>query len=253
MWDNRDFVLVPKCTRGGNDAGLTGRRIAFVAHVLHESTELLALYHNLETQPLAVPKQYFLARLAWAIFPSMEDFLLAGRERLLTMIDVDTGISETAWFNPAGCKALLNSRRRSRSPSKRKRSTGDDAGGGNEHHDVQNHKRAKTWHHEDGDEDSASWIASARAGATRMKDINAAVTVPRLGVLSRMTKPELAIQTKTRICVTPTEDVGEGAQAHSEVPVVYNGLAAKIRLSARRGTAGVAMSQGTSTLSACAW
>ncbi|KAK3615766.1 hypothetical protein LTR56_026391 [Elasticomyces elasticus] len=156
MWDNRDFVLVPKCICGGDDAGLTGRRIAFVAHVLHESTELLALYHNLETQPLAVPKQYFLARLGRAIFPSMKDFLLAGRPRLLTVIDVDTGISETAWYNPAECKALLNSGRRSRSPSKRKRSTGDEAGGGNEHHDVQNHKRAKTWHHEDGDEVSDS-------------------------------------------------------------------------------------------------
>ncbi|KAK6361063.1 hypothetical protein LTR81_028180 [Elasticomyces elasticus] len=167
MWGKRDFVLVPKCTRGGDDAGFTGRRIAFVAHVLHESTELLALYHNLETQPLAVPKQYFLARLAWAIFPSMKDFLLA---------DVDTGISETAWYNPAGCKALLNSRRRSRSPSKRKRSTGDGAGGGNEHYGVQEHKRAKTRHHENSDEN-----LSFDSGFSELDSISSSTCDPHEG------------------------------------------------------------------------
>ncbi|KAK3638524.1 hypothetical protein LTR56_012996 [Elasticomyces elasticus] len=127
MWDNHDFVFVPKCAFDGLNARSTGHRNAFFAHVLHGSTELLALYHNLETQPLAVPSQYLIARLAWAIFPDMQDFLLAHQKRLLVVRDVDTGCSETAWYNPVQCKALLDSRRRSRSAQDKERYGGDDA------------------------------------------------------------------------------------------------------------------------------
>ncbi|KAK4889768.1 hypothetical protein LTR27_011480 [Elasticomyces elasticus] len=133
MWDNHDFVFVPKSAFDGLSAGFTGHCNAFVAHVLHGSTELLALYHNLETQPLAVPSQYLMARLAWAIFPDMQDFLSADQKRLLV------------------CKALLDSRRRSRSPQDKERHGGDDAN--DEHCGVRERKRAKMSHQEDEDVD----------------------------------------------------------------------------------------------------
>ncbi|KAK5703150.1 hypothetical protein LTR97_004099 [Elasticomyces elasticus] len=149
MWDNHDFVFVPKCAFDGLNAGLTGKRNAFVAHVLHESTELLALYHNLETQPLAVPNQYLMARLAWAIYPAMQDFLLANQKRLLVVRNADTGCSETTWYNPVQCKALLDSRRRSRSAQYKERYGGNDANDCNEYRGVRERKRAKMWHQED--------------------------------------------------------------------------------------------------------
>jgi len=109
LWDSRAFVLVPK--RG--DVRNT------VVHVLLESVELLALYHNRLTQPLHARRELLFARLAWALFPYVRSFLNARRGRRVAM-RTETSDVTVRMLSADQCSAIAEQRKRSASPKKRK-------------------------------------------------------------------------------------------------------------------------------------
>jgi hypothetical protein len=126
-WDDRNFVFVPKqnptsSEHPSEDDGAPPRDCPFVAHVMHQDEEMMALLHNVESQALSVRPEYLFARLAWAIFSATQNFLSSGDKRLLKVWDGSSGTIEVRWFTGKECSALLRSRQRSRSPTKRARS-----------------------------------------------------------------------------------------------------------------------------------
>lgn len=136
LWDNRDFAFVPKglpldvpdvpeFEQSGHSTGSA----MFVAHVLHESDELLANYHNVAARPLMIPAEYLLARLAWAVLYQIRPFLQADCSRMLVVRDIASGRSETRWYTAKQCQDLIDSRARSRSPAKKAKRSADDMSG----------------------------------------------------------------------------------------------------------------------------
>jgi len=76
-FDNGKFIFIPKKSESTSET-------AIVAHVLEPTHELGLLYHNTQLHPMpGVPWVFFLARFAWAIFPSVQPFLECGIPRLL--------------------------------------------------------------------------------------------------------------------------------------------------------------------------
>lgn len=113
-FDQRRVVFVPKASR-------------LVAHVLtHPSAELVQLYHNVALHPIkGVPLEFFLARVAWTIFPFIEGFLLCGVSRRV-LVDDATYERE---LSADECTLLIKPtepKSRSASPKKRGRSEAEE-------------------------------------------------------------------------------------------------------------------------------
>ncbi|KAL8711531.1 MAG: hypothetical protein Q9225_007096 [Loekoesia sp. 1 TL-2023] len=113
-FDDRKFVFIPKARQ-------------FVVHMLCPSRELTAFYHNSRLHPLdSVPREYLFTRLAWALFPLLEGFLQANKDRLI--------ISASCRGQPyvataKECRLMTSSgkaRSRNNSPTKRTRSNAQD-------------------------------------------------------------------------------------------------------------------------------
>ncbi|CCG82270.1 protein of unknown function [Taphrina deformans PYCC 5710] len=111
-FDQARFCIVPK----------EGR---WVAHFLEKTVHLASQYHN---RPLPVPSnvapQFFLARLAWAIFPRIKNFFETGVPRLVRVQEKqpETGeYTETDRMMGKHDMAALLSTGRGRSSSPRKR------------------------------------------------------------------------------------------------------------------------------------
>jgi hypothetical protein len=128
-WDDRSFVFVPKQNSSSTryrheDDDAPAPDCSLVAHVMHQDEEMMALFHNVKSQALSVRSEYLFARLAWSIFPAAQNFLSSGEKRLLKVWNGNTGTAEVRWFTGKECSSLLQSRQRSRSPTKRARSDG---------------------------------------------------------------------------------------------------------------------------------
>ncbi|KAL9104947.1 MAG: hypothetical protein Q9163_000192 [Psora crenata] len=110
---DRMFVLVPKkpAQHQGN----------MVTHLIIPSDEYRFLYHNTLTYSLdSIPREYLLARFAWALLPRMEPFLLTEVPRLLI-----TKSNGQFVASPKDCIDFTVSRGKrsgTGSPSKRQRS-----------------------------------------------------------------------------------------------------------------------------------
>lgn len=77
MFDSRKLVFVPKAPSSSNATG-------WVVHTMVYSTDLLALYHNLQLHNISgIPREYLFARFAWTLFPEIERFLVGDVEQLL--------------------------------------------------------------------------------------------------------------------------------------------------------------------------
>jgi len=79
--DRREFVFVPK--QGDCEGDID---VQIVVHKIEGSDEHTQLYHNTKLQPgPPIPAPFLLVRLAWALFPMLEGFLLAGMARKLVI------------------------------------------------------------------------------------------------------------------------------------------------------------------------
>lgn len=106
-FDKLKFVFVPKSN--------------LVIHVLETSLEYETLYHNHEIQPFHCSVPLLFARLAWAIFPMMDGFLINGQRRRLLLINpVETDAQE--FVSASQCAEYLTIKQTSK---KRKSSTQD--------------------------------------------------------------------------------------------------------------------------------
>ena len=78
-FDVAKFVFVPKL-----ETGNTSKK-QITSHILdRRSKQLAELYHNVAVQPIdLIPSEFLLARVAWALFPRIEGFLFARKERML--------------------------------------------------------------------------------------------------------------------------------------------------------------------------
>lgn len=128
-WDDRSFVFLPKPNLSSSEHGTEYQSAAtgdcsYVAHVMHQDEEMIALFHNVKSQALGVRPEYLFARLAWSILPATQNFLSSGEPRLLKVWNGNSGTMEVRWFTGKDCGTLLQSRKRSRSPTKRARSGG---------------------------------------------------------------------------------------------------------------------------------
>lgn len=113
-FDDRKFAFVPK------DGTL-------VVHMLWASSELSMLYQNVRLHPMdSIPREFLLARFAWALFPMLEGFLLANKKRFL----LSTIRPGELWEASAEeCKYMTSKKgapSRTNSPTKRLRNDGQD-------------------------------------------------------------------------------------------------------------------------------
>ncbi|KAJ9634508.1 hypothetical protein H2199_008965 [Coniosporium tulheliwenetii] len=116
------------------DAGrfvFTRKRDQWVSHFLTPTSNLGPEYHNTTVEiPSSVHPAFLLARLAWAIFPGIRNFLIRGEKRLVTLRQ-ETG---SAWDvkeldrEHLCCVLGIQPRGRSNSPTKRQREA-DTTGG----------------------------------------------------------------------------------------------------------------------------
>ncbi|KAL9025795.1 MAG: hypothetical protein Q9196_005448 [Gyalolechia fulgens] len=104
-FDKRRFTFPPK------------REGIMVTHIF-ASESLRDIYHNVELNTTYIAPQYYLARFAWTILPSLRPFLRSGQPRLLLIQ------GEAQWASPAACSALADPppKSRSASPTKKSRS-----------------------------------------------------------------------------------------------------------------------------------
>ncbi|KEQ57882.1 uncharacterized protein M437DRAFT_29481, partial [Aureobasidium melanogenum CBS 110374] len=113
-FDAAKFVVVPK-------------QDTWVAHFTHLTNDLGKLYHN---TPVAIDKEVsancLLARFAWAIFPLVSKFLMAGAARQVrTRVVQDGELTEVTELITAGQAKAKFAIGRSRSTSPRKRKVTD--------------------------------------------------------------------------------------------------------------------------------
>ena len=105
-FDDNKFVFVPK----------NGE---FVVHMLEPSSELTAIYHKTRLHSLNfVPREYLFARFAWSLFPFIEGFLQASKDRLLLSVNSTQPHLATA----EQCMAM-GSKQESRARSPKKKSS----------------------------------------------------------------------------------------------------------------------------------
>ncbi|KAI9866797.1 MAG: hypothetical protein M1813_000739 [Trichoglossum hirsutum] len=118
-FDRRIFAFVPKALK-------TDKTPRYVSHVLQITGETGPLYHNAFIYPIDVPREFLFARFAWAIFPSLESFLISGSERLLLVnqdgSEVPKNVSANECFELAGPSRSV-SRSRNTSRKRKARST----------------------------------------------------------------------------------------------------------------------------------
>jgi HNH endonuclease len=116
-FDNRKFVLVPKKAESSPET-------VIVTHVLEPTHELGLLYHNTQLHPTpGIPQEFFLARFAWAIFPSVQPFLERGIPRLLIRVKTTAEgrrTVETERADAIVCRRLAGLPSRTPSPKKRR-------------------------------------------------------------------------------------------------------------------------------------
>lgn len=121
-FDARRFVFVRKSD-------------TWVAHFLADTRTLGHVYHNTQLDlPVAIHPAFVLARLAWAVFPLISNFLLRGDMRLVTIKQQQQqqlqkqqpqSDYKTQFMNKPDLHSLISppSRNRSQSPKKRDRPT----------------------------------------------------------------------------------------------------------------------------------
>ena len=113
LWDNDQFLLVPKNFASGSDD-----RYVFVAHSIVEDTEVVRLYHDTEIQQLYhVPYQYLFARFARSILKRAQGFLYRGEARSLVILSA-AGTPQTKQFSPTDLSNFMDDSSRRRSPTK---------------------------------------------------------------------------------------------------------------------------------------
>lgn len=117
-FDKPKFVLLPKSNPSSADSSTK-----FVTHLLVESNEHEFLYHNRALQGISqVSPELLFARLAWTIFPFLDDFLRYGLARYLSIAARDGSSTSTARrVEPEKCKEYSSKASRSRNPSPKKR------------------------------------------------------------------------------------------------------------------------------------
>ncbi|KAI9773151.1 MAG: hypothetical protein M1840_008272 [Geoglossum simile] len=118
-FDQRIFAFVPKALK-------TDKTPHYVSHFLQITGEIGPLYHNAFIYPIDIPQEFLFARFAWAIFPSLEAFLISGSERLLLINQDGFGVPKNVSANE--CFKLASpsksvSRSRSASQERKARST----------------------------------------------------------------------------------------------------------------------------------
>jgi len=121
-FDKPKFVLLPKSNPSSADSSTK-----FVTHLLVESNEHEFLYHNRALQGISqVSPELLFARLAWTIFPFLDDFLRYGLARYLSIAARDGSSTSTARrVEPEKCKEYSSKASRSRNPSPKKRGRRD--------------------------------------------------------------------------------------------------------------------------------
>ncbi|KAL9597960.1 MAG: hypothetical protein Q9219_004791 [cf. Caloplaca sp. 3 TL-2023] len=101
-FDKRRFTFLPK------------KELALVTHVF-ESESLRSFHHNVELNTTYIAPEYFFARFAWTIFPSVKQFLRRNRDRFLLVQD------KPQWADPYQCLEYADpSKDKSESASPRK-------------------------------------------------------------------------------------------------------------------------------------
>ena len=96
-FDEKKFAFVPK--PGADDPS----KMQFVTHLLDPSVELARLYHNAVIQPIdSIPSEFLLVRLAWALFPMIEGFLLTKASKVLVTEEEGARI-----MSADACRAFL--------------------------------------------------------------------------------------------------------------------------------------------------
>jgi len=88
----RIFAFVPKALK-------TDKTPRYVSHVLQITGETGSLYHNASIYPIDIPQEFLFARFAWAIFLSLEPFLVSGSERLLLINQDGFGVPKNVSAN----------------------------------------------------------------------------------------------------------------------------------------------------------
>jgi hypothetical protein len=84
-FDKPKFVFVPK-----SNPSVAGSSTEFVTHLIVESNEHEFLYHNRALQGLSqVSPELLFTRLAWTVFPLLDDFLGYGLARHLSIAAKD--------------------------------------------------------------------------------------------------------------------------------------------------------------------
>ena len=80
--DALKFVIVPKST--------SSTEAKFVTHCLAHSRQLLHQYHNKITKPMLCSYEAILVRIAWAIFPCLDQFFAEGKDRRIRIPRADS-------------------------------------------------------------------------------------------------------------------------------------------------------------------
>ncbi len=109
------------------DAGkfvITLKQDQWVSHFLTPTANLGPEYHNMIVEiPPSVHPAFLLSRLAWAIFPGIQNFLVRGEKRLVTLRQEIGRARDVKDLDGKELSVILGteSRGRSNSPTKRKR------------------------------------------------------------------------------------------------------------------------------------
>jgi hypothetical protein len=122
-FDKPKFVFVPKSKPPATELSLES-----VTHLLVESNEYEFLYHNRALQGLSqISPELLFVRLAWTVFPFLDDFLGYRLARHLSIAAKDgSSASISRIIEPEYCKeySVKASRSRNTSPKKRGRRNG---------------------------------------------------------------------------------------------------------------------------------
>jgi hypothetical protein len=123
----------------------TRKRGAWVSHFLDSTCHLGAGHHNVDVEiPSGVHQAFLLARVAWAVFPLVSNFLLRGDKRLVRLRGQFARTREDKELTPQTLSKIvpeISARSRSRSPPKRLREEENEEN--EDSHDVTATKRRR--------------------------------------------------------------------------------------------------------------
>lgn len=109
----------------------TRKRAAWVPHFLIPTSNLGAEHHNTTVEiPPSVHPAFLLARLAWSIFPGIQNFLTRGENRLVILRQKTGRARDVKELDEENLSLVLGIKPRGRSNSPTKRKRDDDTTGG---------------------------------------------------------------------------------------------------------------------------